>query len=135
MKTQLTIVCSLLLAVVVFAGASPSPRNAGTSSDFETRCGWFENPTPANIWFYDREGEWTIGVQGGYQLPKHWPWPAFKSGQWVRTNGEHGYGGACFQMRVNKQTLDVLEIKTSRARPLTVCRRDPSLKKWPSMFK
>jgi hypothetical protein len=83
------------------------------------------------MWFYDRDGEWTIGVQGGYQLQNlNWPWPAFKRGQWVRTNGDHGYGCACFQMRVNKQTMDVLEIKTSRARPLVTCRRDPSLKKW-----
>jgi hypothetical protein len=63
------------------------------------------------------------------------PWPDFKSGQWVQTNGGYGYGCACFRMRVNKETFDVLEIKTARARPLAVCSRDPSLKKWHAKLK
>jgi uncharacterized protein DUF4087 len=125
-----TITLGLLLIVVAQASASPVLQNERAATDFETRCGWFENPTPANISFWDRDGDWTIGVQGGYQVPGSWPWPRFKSGQWVRTNGEHGHGCACLQMRVNKQTFKVLEIKSSRARPLTVCRRDPALKKW-----
>jgi hypothetical protein len=42
--------------------------------------------------FYDRDGEWTIGVQGGYQVEKDWEWAAFKRGQWVKTNaGSYGY--------------------------------------------
>ena len=39
---------------------------SGQSKKFETRCGWLANPTPANYWFYDKDGEWTIGEQGGY---------------------------------------------------------------------
>jgi len=135
MRLQLTHILTFLLIVIVGAGGQTPSPNQPASSYYETRCGWFENPTPSNMWFYDRDGEWTIGVQGGYQVPKHWPWPAFKRGQWVRTNVEYGYGCACFQMRGNKQTLEVSEVKTSRARPLSVCRRDPSLKKWRSMFK
>jgi len=58
-------------------------------------------------------------------------WPAFKRGQWVRTNaGSYGYGCACLQLRVNKQTQEVLEIKSSQPRSLAQCRRDPALKKW-----
>ena len=134
------VVCYLLLAIVVVAygqsrpaggaaGRGAAGRGAGVKQ-FETRCGWFSNPTPANMWLYDREGEWTIGVQGGYQVEGDWDWPSFKDGQWVETNGHYGYGCVCMQLRVNRQTRKVLEIKSSRARPLAACRRDPSLKKW-----
>lgn len=101
----------------------------------ETRCGWFINPTPANIWFYDRDGEWTIGTQGGYQVEDDWDWPVFKRGQWVETNGNYGYGCACLRLRANKETREVIEIKSSRARPLAACRRDQALKKWTPMLK
>lgn len=120
--------CALLAAAVVFGGhrvtAVESP------SRFETRCGWFSNPTPANIWLYDRDGEWTIGVQGGYQLEGDRAWPRFKRGQWVRTNNDYGYGCVCMQLRVNRESREVLAIRSARARPLAACRRDPSLKKW-----
>ncbi|MCZ8486886.1 DUF4087 domain-containing protein [Vibrio lentus] len=29
----------------------------------ETRCGWLENPSPANMWLIDRDGTWNISVQ------------------------------------------------------------------------
>ena len=136
MEHQFKMVASLLLIATVFAGGYSSPHSESASAQFETRCGWFSNPTPANIWFYDRDAEWTIGVQGGYQVPGDWPWPTFKPRQWVRTNaGSYGYGCACLQARVNKQTHEVLEIKTARARLLTQCRQDPALKKWQRMFR
>lgn len=121
----------LLLAVVAPAGgyAGP-PRGPAPAQEFETRCGWFSNPTPANISLYDRDGGWTIGVQGGYQVEGDWDWPEFKPRQWVRTNGYYGYGCACLQLRVDKESGRVLEIKSARARPLTACRRDRALKKW-----
>jgi uncharacterized protein DUF4087 len=75
------------------------------------------------------DAEWTIGAQGGYQVERDWDWPAFKEGQWVETNGHYGYGCACMQVRVDRRTKKVLEIKSTRARPLAACRRDPSLKK------
>ena len=122
----------MLFAAALFLSSSPAPRAAPAPAPapFETRCGWFSNPTPANIWLYDREGEWTIGVQGGYQVENDWDWPEFKPGQWVETNGSHGYGCACMQMRVDKETRHVLEIKSSRARPLSACKKDRALNKW-----
>jgi hypothetical protein len=125
----LLIFCATLAAVAA-AVSSPAARGASAPSGFETRCGWFSNPTPANIWFYDRDGEWTIGVQGGYQVEGDWPWPHFRPGQWVATNNDYGYGCACMRMRVDKESGRVLEIETSRARPLAPCRRDRSLKRW-----
>jgi hypothetical protein len=126
------VVCYMLLAAVVVVYGQSRPAGGSAVRRFETRCGWFSNPTPANISLYDRDGEWTIGAQGGYQVEGDWGWPSFKDGQWVETNGHYGYGCACMQLRVDRQTHDVLEIKSSRARPLAACRRDPSLKKWNS---
>jgi len=117
-----------LLALTVGAVGRPTPAKHPDAVDFETRCGWFSNPTPANAWLYDRAGEWTIGVQGGHQAEGDWP--DFKSTEWVQTNGHYGYGCACFELTVDKQTHNVLEIKSARARPLAQCRRDPALKKW-----
>ena len=127
-KTRLILFGCALSAAVMLLGVCPRP-SAG-SARFETRCGWFSNPTPANIWLYDRDGEWTIGVQGGYQVEGDWDWPEFKRGQWVETNGPHGYGCACFQLRVDKESGHVLEIKSARARPLSACRKDRALSKW-----
>jgi hypothetical protein len=134
--TKLTslVACYLLLAAVVLGYGQSGPARVSTVKRFETRCGWFSNPTPANISLYDREDEWLIGAQGGYQVERDWDWPSFKNSQWVETNGHYGYGCVCMQLRVNRRTHNVLEIKSSRARPLAACRRDPSLKKWYSML-
>ena len=126
--------CLLLVNIVSAKGYPELHEEFAAVPQFETRCGWFSNPTPANIWLYDRDADWTIGVQGGYQVEGDWNWPDFKSGQWVKTNVNYGYGCACLQLRVNKETREVLEIKSSRARPLAVCRRDRSLKKWKHLF-
>lgn len=129
----------LALATLVSVGAHPRPRASASApstaaAQLETRCGWFSNPTPANIWLYDREGEWTIGVQGGYQVESDWDWPEFKKGQWVETNGSHGYGCACMRLRVDKESGHVLEIERARARPLSACRKDRALNKWKKML-
>lgn len=129
LKRPVLIIGCLLLATVAFVNGQPRPLGQSDEPQFETRCGWFVNPTPANIWLYDKDGEWTIGVQGGYQLEAERGWPTFKPQQWVKTNGNYGYGCACMRIRVNKQTHKVIEIKSSRARPLAACRRDRSLKK------
>ena len=120
----------LLLAAVALAGGRPGARAVAGAQEaaFETRCGWFSNPTPANASLYDREDEWIIGVQGGYQVEGDWP--SFGPRQWVKTNGNYGHGCACMQVRVDRQSGRVLELKSARARPLSACRRDRALKKW-----
>ena len=133
-KPRLILLGHILLATVVSVSGYPKLLDESASPQFETRCGWFSNPTPGNIWLYDRDGEWTIGVQGGYQVEGDWNWPDFKPRQWVRTNVNYGYGCACLQLRVNKETHEVLEIRSSRARPLAACRQDRSLKKWKHML-
>jgi uncharacterized protein DUF4087 len=124
-----------LLVSIGLASHTALPSKTATPQ-FETRCGWFSNPTPGNVWLNDRDGEWIIGIQGGYQTEGDWPWPDFKKGQWVRTNaGSYGYGCACLQVRVDKGTNRVLEIKAARPRPLAACRKEPALRKLERLFK
>lgn len=132
----LAVVACLLLTNLAFTNEPRRASDASEDKQFETRCGWFDNPTPANISLYDGEDEWIIGVQGGYQVEGDWDWPDFKAGQWVSTNaGSHGYGCACLRLRVNRETHRALEIKSARPRPLAACRRDKSLKRWKQLFK
>ena len=128
---RLMIFGCLLLTTVAFVSREPRTAGAAVADQFETRCGWLSNPTPANMWLFDRYGQWTIGKQGGYQMEGFWDVPDFKPRQWVLTNpASYGYGCACLRLRVNKETHEVLEIESSRARPLAACRRDRSLRRW-----
>ena len=119
-----------MFVAMAFVSGRPATLDTLAVENFETRCGWLSNPTPANVWLLDRDGEWTIGVQGGYQVEGDWDWPKFKKGQWVKTNVHYGYGCACLRVRVNRTNHQVIEIASSRARPLAACRRDRSLKRW-----
>jgi hypothetical protein len=129
-----TILFGLALTVLTFAGGKKFTSETPEAQKLETRCGWFFNPTPSNVSLYDRDGEWIIGMQGGYQVKGEWDWPAFAPEQWIKTNGDYGYGCVCMQMKVNHQTHEVSAIISSRAQLLEICRQDRSLKKWKSMF-
>ncbi len=122
----------LLLGTVAFVSSRPVMSDSA-AAQFELRCGWFSNPTPANAWLYDRDGEWVIGVQGGSQADGDWP--DFEPRQWVKTNVNYGYGCACLRVRVNREALEVIEIVSAYARPLEACRRDHSLRRWGFKFK
>lgn len=91
------------------------------------RCGWFINPTPANVWLHDRDGEWIIGVQGAHQA--RGDWPNFKDQEWVRFgNGSYGYGCACLRVQANNSTREITRIHAATVRPLAACRGDPAIK-------
>jgi hypothetical protein len=119
MKPQLL---SLRFVVCVWAQAAGAHID---SAPGQLRCGWFENPTPANAWFTDRQGAWLVGVQGGHQAEGDWP--VFKPWRWVRTNGSHGYGCACLKLVTDPNTQFVTRIVSSSSRSLATCRRDPAL--------
>jgi hypothetical protein len=122
--------CRLLLAtflLLAIAFTNAQPRTL-TLEKSETRCGWFSNPTPANASLYDRDGEWIIGVQGGYQAEGDWP--DFSGKQWVETNVNYGYGCACLRVQVDSSTKKVIIIESARPRPLSACRREKALRKW-----
>jgi len=127
-KFQLIFIVSLLLLAVAFASGQPRFSGTAEAEVSETRCGWFSNPTPANASLYDRDGEWIIGVQGGYQAEGDWP--SFGPKQWIETNVHYGYGCACLRVQVNRSTHEVIKIESSKARPLSACRNDRKLKRW-----
>ncbi|PYS99063.1 MAG: DUF4087 domain-containing protein [Acidobacteria bacterium] len=114
-------------AFVVAASLSSEITIVEAQTKAVLRCGWFSNPTPANAWLVDRDGEWTIGIQGGYQAEGDWP--DITDSQWVKTNNHYGYGCACIKATVDRKSGRVIKIVSSYGKPLTACRKDPSLKR------
>jgi len=96
----------------------------------EKRCGVLVNPTPANWWLTDRDGEWTIGVQGGYQAEgmENMPEALFDKG-WVRTNGYYGHRCACLTVDSQRSTMRILRIHGSEALSMRKCTADKALQK------
>jgi hypothetical protein len=95
----------------------------------ENRCGWFENPTPANMWLDDRDGEWTVSVQGGYHASGV-DVPDFgqAKNKWVVTNGSsYGYGCACIRGHFDRSAGRVIKIEKFVVKTLAACRADRSL--------
>ena len=124
-RTGLVFKFSFFFLLIVTAGNGLESK-VGAAAALETRCGWFENPTPANAWLVDRDGEWLIGAQGGYQAEGDWP--AFKNSQWVKTNINYGHGCACMKVTTDRAEKRILKIASATAKPLSACRRDKGLK-------
>ncbi|WP_233789318.1 DUF4087 domain-containing protein [Pseudomonas protegens] len=114
---QRVMLCTLLTVIALPAFAAPAK--------VERRCGWFENPTPANATLTDRDGVWEIASQGGYQAEGDWP--TFNDQQWVRTNNHYGYGCACVSASADPRTHRLDQLHKAQARPLSACRNDPRL--------
>jgi hypothetical protein len=127
-KRQLIFFGCLLLIGAAFVSGQPRSLVSVEVEKSEIRCGWFSNPTPANASLHDREAEWIISVQGGYQAEGDWP--DFGPKQWIETNVHYGYGCACLRVRVDRETHRVIEIESAKARPLSACRSDRKLKHW-----
>ena len=88
----------------------------------ERRCGWLHNPTPANWWLVDRDGEWLIGAQGGYQAPGMDEMPDMTTRGWVRTNGYYGHGCACMTVETDRRTMRITRLRAATPVPLARCR-------------
>jgi len=113
-----------ILAMLLPLGAAPpNPPAKGN------RCGWIHNPTPANWWLVDRDGEWEIGSQGGYQAPGIDNIPDLSERQWVKTNGYYGYGCGCMTVSVDPKSRRITRIYSVRQQSLAVCRGDRKLPK------
>ena len=91
------------------------------------RCGWLHNPTPANWWLIDRDGQWVLGSQGSEQAPGMDEMPDMSAAEWVETNGSYGYGCACMDIVADPATGQVLRVSGAAAKPLAQCRRDKAL--------
>jgi hypothetical protein len=116
-------------AVAAFAlGLGPVVPLEAQTRRGELRCGWFDNPSAGNSSLFDKDGEWTIAVQGGHQTAGDWP-PKFSRGQFVRKGpGSYGYGCACLRVDVDAAENNIVRIFSGNGRPLSVCRRDQALK-------
>ncbi len=93
----------------------------------EKRCGWLDNPTPANWWLTDADGQWTISAQGGYQAQGMDNIPEFKSSQFVKTNGNYGYTCACMDVTTSNRISRIRRIYSVEPLTLKQCRQDPNL--------
>ena len=114
-----------VLALAAMGGAAPVGAESG--KPVALRCGWFDKPTPGNAYLHDKDGDWTIGEQGGRQAAGDWP--TFSPSQWLpKGNGSYGIGCACLRVEFDPEEKDILAILSSFARPLSQCRRDPTLK-------
>ncbi|MCI2261884.1 DUF4087 domain-containing protein [Xanthomonas indica] len=113
---------ALVAALSVCAVAQAAPPAATA-----TRCGWFDNPSPGNATLVDRDGEWTVGQQGGHQADG--TWPTFPHARWVATGtGSAGYGCACLEVRSQDDTREVITIVSATVQPLKTCRQDKALR-------
>ena len=110
-----------LLAMLLAATAAQTPAGA------ERRCGWLANPTPGNYWLTDRQGEWTLSAQGGYQAPGMDEMPDMTTRGWAETNGHYGHGCACMRVTTDARTRRITRIFSARPVPLRQCGADPRL--------
>ena len=95
----------------------------------EKRCGWIVNPTPGNWSLTDPKGDWELGVQGGYQAYGMDNLPDFTAKEWVKTNGDYGYGCACLTVQTDPSTMRVKKVISAVQKPLKQCAADKRLKK------
>jgi len=94
----------------------------------QRRCGWLFNPSPANWWLTDRDGEWTLSEQGGPQAEGLDQLTKMKRPDWVSTNvGSYGYGCACLELVLQAEEKRVSRLLSAEALPLARCRSDPAL--------
>ena len=82
------------------------------------RCGWLDNPSPGNASLYDKDGEWTIAVQGGHQANGDWP-PDVQAGtvDQARGSGDYGYGCVCLTVDVDVREKNILNISSANGAP------------------
>ncbi|MCC4591663.1 DUF4087 domain-containing protein [Xanthomonas campestris pv. cannae] len=113
-------------AALVAALSLGAVAQAAPPAQTVTRCGWFDNPTPGNATLVDKDGEWTVGQQGGHQAEG--TWPTFPSPRWVATGtGSAGYGCACLKVRARDDTQEITTIVAATVQPLKTCRQDKAL--------
>ncbi len=112
---------TLLLAFVAAALAAAPVAKA------ERRCGWLDNPTPGNWWLTDRQGEWVLSAQGGYEAPGMENMPDMSTAGEVLTNGNYGYSCACMTVTTNRASGRITRVLAARPVPLRQCRMDRRL--------
>ena len=113
-------------ASVPSPAAAPKRSPAAAETKGVRRCGWLSNPTPANWWLTDAQGQWILGTQGADQAPGMDEIPDMSTAGWVETNGHYGYGCACMTITADADGR-VTRIADASPRPLEQCRADRKL--------
>lgn len=95
----------------------------------EKRCGWLENPTPANLWLIDNDSEWTLSIQGtGFINEDSMDnMPIIDDKEFVRTNGNYGFSCVCLTVETNKDTSEIVEVYSGEQLLLKQCLEDPNI--------
>jgi hypothetical protein len=115
----------ILVAISLVGATWMNPVQAA-----ETRCGWLANPTPGNYFLFDGNGPesgWTISAQGGYEAVGADKIPDISAKEYVKTNGEYGYGCACLSVDADKKTERIVKIYSFKQLPLKKCKADKKL--------
>jgi hypothetical protein len=115
-------------AAVPEPAAAPKRSAAAARAKSARRCGWLSNPTPANWWLTDSEGQWILATQGADQAPGMDEMPDMSTAGWVETNGSYGYGCACMTITADAEG-NVTRIADAQPKPLKQCRADRKLPK------
>jgi hypothetical protein len=110
------------------AGAPAARTAAADPAKGVRRCGWLSNPTPANWWLTDSEGQWILATQGADQAPGMDEMPDMSTAGWVETNGHYGYGCACMTVTADPDGR-VTRIAKAAPKPLKQCEADRKLPK------
>ena len=113
----------VLWGLVLLAALPPGPGAHAA----ERRCGWLDNPTPANWFLRDRDAEWVLSLQGGYAADGLDGMPDMTGQGWVETNGHYGHGCACLTVVVDRPARRITKLLSAQAQPLSRCRADPAL--------
>lgn len=108
------------------------PAHAMEQAKSETRCGWLDNPTPANFFLNDKDRSWTISVQGGDQAEGMDFISDFPEDQFVNNGpGSYGYGCGCLTASFSEEEERVVSISSFEQKKLKDCLADPELPAMP----
>jgi hypothetical protein len=99
----------------------------------EKRCGWYEMPTPGDLWLTDKDATWSITSQGeadGPDAEGAEKAPDFDPKQFVKTQGsdiDYGYGCACLEVETDAGSKRITRVFSGHTLPLATCKNDKSL--------
>jgi Protein of unknown function (DUF4087) len=104
----------------------------------ETRCGWYHNPTPGNVFLEDADGQWWISTQGSAPAPgfEDAYSPVFDDRLRLDYSGKptdrYGYSCVCAEGAFDGSALLYENVRTiSRLTEIQLprCQLDPALPK------
>ncbi len=121
-----------VLVIVLGFCLNGAVEAAGVPAEAVTnRCGWYDNPTPGNATLLDKDGEWTLGLQGEYTAKGDWspPFDGKSSKRFVSHGmGSYGHGCVCIRAKVDQKTMRISEVFSVTIKELRFCRKDKKLK-------